>query len=169
MKKILIALLLCSLIVSCTTTGTSWSNNTSTVSSSADLTKYKYVYIPSMLGYNIVGAWFDFDVQLFDALGNTGLIVLGEKEAESLSPEEKEHLVMVRYVLSEDNYAISRGEILVLSFYDYTTLRPVYSCYCDLYYNYSGSLQEALLSATSQIKASFQPSTVQTTTEVSQP
>ena len=161
MKKILIVLLICSLVVSCASVKTSWAENKNTVSSSANLTKYKYVYIPSLMGYNIVGAWFDFDVQFFDALENTGLTVLGEKEAESLSPKEKEHLLMLRYTLTGGNRAFTADETLVLSFYDYSTMRPVYSCYCDLYYNYSGSLQEALVSAMDQIKESFQPSTVQ--------
>lgn len=125
----------------------------STVSQTADLSKYQYVVLPGVMSYSGDAELMDLEVRIYDALASTRLTVIGERETNSLSDAQKQTLLMARFSARQtaDYSRIS------INFTDYVTGRPVASCYgaYGLGFDSSGDLEGALGKVTEEIAELF--------------
>jgi hypothetical protein len=98
--------------------------NTAVVSESANLSKYNFATISNVMDYKGSAALMEIEVKIYDALSNTRLTVIGDKELDSLSDVQKSELLLVRYSASQS----SAESVVGINFVDYLTGRPVASC-----------------------------------------
>lgn len=94
------------------------------VAGSVDIQKYKAGVILNVLDNRSYPELMELDVKLFNALSESGIKMIGEKEIDSLSDEEKDGLFYVKYSAVRS----SEEADVTLTLIDYKTLRPVASC-----------------------------------------
>ena len=94
------------------------------ISDSVDIHKYKFAAIQNIMGYTGSAHLMDMDVRLYDALAASGITMLGEKEIETLTQEQKEVLLYVKYSATQN----PDESVVSITFIDYLTLRPVANC-----------------------------------------
>jgi hypothetical protein len=104
-------------LFSCTTTK-------SFISDSANLERYEYATISSVMGYTGSAQLMDMDVRIYNIVVSSRLKMIGEKEIENLSTKDKEKLLLVKYsaTQSDDESVVS------ITFVDYLTSRPIATC-----------------------------------------
>lgn len=66
----------------------------------------------------------DIEVKIYDALASTRLHVIGDKQTTSLSPDQKQQLLLVRFAASQND----SESAVSINFVDYATGVPVASC-----------------------------------------
>ena len=117
MKKGLYILALIFFLISCTTGRT-------VVSNSANIEKYRYASLTDVMNYNGSAALMDMEVQIYDAIEATKLIMIGDKRINELSLEQKEQLLLVRFSASQNE----DESVVSVNFVDYMTGKPIASC-----------------------------------------
>ncbi len=119
MKKVHVILLSVFLFVfmACTTSRT-------VVSDSADLSKYKYATISDVMNYAGSAALMDMEVKVYDVLSQTRLRMIGDKQVEDLTDEQKGELLLVRFAATQND----DESVVSVNFVDYITGKPVASC-----------------------------------------
>lgn len=117
MKKSLLLIFLITFLVSCTT-------SKSTVSTSANLSKYQYASMTDVMSYQGSAALMDAEVKIYDALEQSRLKMIGDQRINSLTMAEKEALLLVRFGVTQND----EESIVTVNFVDYMTGRPVASC-----------------------------------------
>ena len=117
MKKALLLIFLITFLVSCTT-------SKSTVSTSANLSKYQYASMTDVMSYQGSAALMDAEVKIYDALEQSRLKMIGDQRINSLTMAEKEALLLVRFGVTQND----EESIVTVNFVDYMTGRPVASC-----------------------------------------
>lgn len=117
MEKSLLLIFLITFLVSCTT-------SKSTVSTSANLSKYQYASMTDVMSYQGSAALMDAEVKIYDALEQSRLKMIGDQRINSLTMAEKEALLLVRFGVTQND----EESIVTVNFVDYMTGRPVASC-----------------------------------------
>ena len=112
-----IILTLCICLVSCTTSKT-------TVSQSANLSKYKYASLTDVMNYQGSAALMDAEVKIYDAIDHSRLQMVGDKAISELTYEQKQQLLLVRFGVTQND----EESIVTVNFVDYFSGRPVASC-----------------------------------------
>lgn len=107
------------LLVSC-------SSYKTTLSQSADLSKYQYASVIKDDPHS-PAVMVDAEIGIYDALDKSRLQSVGEQAISELSPNQKQELLMARY----SSMVTEKGAIVSINFVDYYTGRPVASCQCE--------------------------------------
>lgn len=133
-------------LVSCTTTN-------SIVSKTADLSKYKYVTIVDLLEYGGSPSLMGLEIKIHDILSDTRLKVLGERQIESLSDEQIEQLLLVRFEAIQEE----AESIVSINFVDYANGRPIASCrgVYGMSFTCAGDMKVALKKVAKEVKKIF--------------
>jgi len=109
--------LLIFLLASCTTSKT-------TVSQSADLTKYEYASLTDVMNYQGSAVLMEAEVKIYDAIDNSRLQMIGDQAISELTYEQKQKLLLVRFGVTQNDEEC----IVTVNFVDYFTGRPIASC-----------------------------------------
>lgn len=119
MKKTSYTLLLlfCVVLASCTTSKT-------TISQTADLSRYKYASLTDVMDYKGSAALMDAEVRIYDAIDNSRLQMIGDQMINELTYEQKQELLLVRFGVNQND----EESIVTVNFVDYLTGRPIASC-----------------------------------------
>lgn len=104
-------------LISCTASKT-------TISQSAELSKYKYASLTDVMNYQGSASLMDAEVKIYDAIDNSRLQMVGDQAIKELSYEQKQQLLLVRFGVTQN----SDESIVTVNFVDYFTGRPVASC-----------------------------------------
>ena len=95
-----------------------------TVSQTADLSKYEYAAVINNDTYHIPAELMEYEIQLYDAVEGSGLELVSDMRLYELQPQQRDRLLLVKYGVS-----ISEEKTVVtVNFIDYSTGRPVVSC-----------------------------------------
>lgn len=97
--------------------------NKATISNYVNLSNYNYVTITNIMSYGNSPILMDLSVRLYDALSTTRLHVIGDREIDKLSYDEKKQLLLVHYAATQD----VNESIVSINFVDYLSGRPVAS------------------------------------------
>ena len=108
----------CLFMVACTTSKT-------TVSNGVDLAKYEYASVINNDTYHIPAELMEYEILLYDAVGNSRLELIGDWRIYELTPQQQAKLLLVKYGVSRTE---SGESIVTVNFIDYMTGRPVASC-----------------------------------------
>lgn len=103
---------------------TSCTSSRSTVSHNVDLSKYQYASIINNDSYHIPAELMEYEIQLFDAVEESGLQLVSDFRIYELTPAQQEKLLLVKYGISIQ----PEETIVTVNFLDFTTGRPVVSC-----------------------------------------
>lgn len=117
MKKYILFLTLIVIVTSCTT-------SKSTISSSANLSKYIYASMTDVMNYHGYAALMDAEVKIYDAIEQSRLTMIGENRISELTRNQKEALLLVRFGVTQND----EESIVTVNFVDYMTGRPIASC-----------------------------------------
>lgn len=149
MKKIayLIMFVVCMLVSSCTT-------SKSVVSQNVDLSKYKYALVLNNETYRLPAQLMEYEIQLYDAIEQSRLKLVGDMALTQLTPEQQSQLLLVKYGVD------SRQEetVVTVNFIDFNTGRPIASCrgaYSTLGFNNNADITGAIKRAGQQIALTF--------------
>ena len=117
LKKLMIVLLGCFVLSSCST-------DKSMISKGVHLDKYGYASL--VQARNSIGTATDIEIEpgIYDAIEATRLQMVGERRIEELLPEQKEKLVLVKYSAT----STPKESVLSVTFEDYMTGKVVASC-----------------------------------------
>ena len=142
---IFMGLLIASLLSSCTT-------SRSIVSENVDLQRYKYASVINNDTYHIPAELMAYDIQLFDAVENSGLKLVSDWRINELSQQEQEQLLLVKYAVN-----ITQEETIVtVNFIDFMTGRPVVSCRgVGSTLSYDSDMKNAIKNVAKQISEAF--------------
>ncbi len=94
------------------------------VSDSANIGKYRFASISEVMGYTGSPVLMDIDVRIYDIVDSSSLSMIGEKEINNLSEEDKDALLLVKYSATQN----PDESVVSITFVDYLTLRPVATC-----------------------------------------
>jgi hypothetical protein len=94
------------------------------VSESANIEKYRFASISEVMGYTGSPVLMDMDVRIYDIVAKSGLSMIGEKEINNLSEEDKDALLLVKYSVTQN----SDESVVSITFVDFLTLKPVATC-----------------------------------------
>ena len=115
--KFILVMIASVILTACTT-------SKSTVSKNVNLSKYEYVSIINNDTYRIPAELMEYQIQLFDAVEDSRLQLVGDMRIFELTPSQKEKLLIVKYGVN-----VGQEEtIITVNFIDYLTGRPVVSC-----------------------------------------
>lgn len=144
---IFMGLLIASLLSSCTT-------SRSIVSENVNLQRYKYASVINNDTYHIPAELMAYDIQLFDAVENSGLKLVSDWRINELSQQEQEQLLLVKYAVN-----ITQEETIVtVNFIDFMTGRPIVSCRgasSSLGFSSSADMKGAIKNVAKQISETF--------------
>ncbi len=142
---IFMGFLIASLLSSCTT-------SRSIVSENVDLQRYKYASVINNDTYHIPAELMAYDIQLFDAVENSGLKLVSDWRINELSQQEQEQLLLVKYAVN-----ITQEETIVtVNFIDFMTGRPVVSCRgVGATLSYDSDMKNAIKNVAKQISETF--------------
>jgi len=103
--------------------GLACATNNNTVANTADLSKYNYATISNVMGYGGSSSLMDMEVKIYNALANTRLQMIGDREIGNISDDVKASLLEVRFsaTTSSGNNTVS------INFVEYISGRPVAS------------------------------------------
>jgi hypothetical protein len=127
------------------------------VSNSANIEKYRFATISQVMEYTGSPVLMELDVRVYDALASAGLSVIGEREIDGLSAEDKQALLLAKYSATQD----SDESVVSITFIDYLTLRPIATCRgaYGLGWTQVQDMDVAMNKAIEQVKQLFNKST----------
>ena len=149
MKKytFLFCMFLSMILASCTV-------SKSVVSQGADLTKYKYVTVIDNDTYRMPPELMQYQIQLYDAVEQSGLKMVGQYRLGDLTEEEQSSLLLAKF-----GVVVKPEETVVtVNFIDFNTDRPLVSCqgaYTTLGISVDSDIQGALERVGEQISKTF--------------
>lgn len=149
MKKytFLFCMFLSMILASCTV-------SKSVVSQGADLTKYKYVTVIDNNTYRMPPELMQYQIQLYDAVEQSGLKMVGQYRLGDLTEEEQSSLLLAKF-----GVVVKPEETVVtVNFIDFNTDRPLVSCqgaYTTLGISIDSDIQGALERVGEQISKTF--------------
>jgi hypothetical protein len=101
-----------------------YTTNNAAVANSANLSSYNFATISNVMGYGGSAALMNLEIKIYDALSNTRLTVIGDRQIDSLSDDQKAELLLVRYSGSQSEIE----SVVSINFVDFLSGRPVASC-----------------------------------------
>lgn len=126
----------------------------SVVSQGADLTKYKYVTVIDNDTYRMPPELMQYQIQLYDAVEQSGLKMVGQYRLGDLTEEEQSSLLLAKF-----GVVVKPEETVVtVNFIDFNTDRPLVSCqgaYTTLGISIDSDIQGALERVGEQISKTF--------------
>lgn len=126
----------------------------SVVSQGADLTKYKYVTVIDNDTYRMPPELIQYQIQLYDAVEQSGLKMVGQYRLGDLTEEEQSSLLLAKF-----GVVVKPEETVVtVNFIDFNTDRPLVSCqgaYTTLGISIDSDIQGALERVGEQISKTF--------------
>ena len=124
-----------------------------TVSQTADLSKYEYAAVINNDTYHIPAELMEYEIQLFDAVESSRLALFGDRRIYELTPEQQKRLLLVKYGVHQTD----EEAVVTVNFIDYMTGRPVASCRgaFGLGLDYGGDLRGAIKRVAKQISNTF--------------
>lgn len=149
MKKytFLFCMFLSMILASCTV-------SKSVVSQGVDLTKYKYVTVIDNNTYRMPPELIQYQIQLYDAVEQSGLKMVGQYRLGDLTEEEQSSLLLAKF-----GVVVKPEETVVtVNFIDFNTDRPLVSCqgaYTTLGISVDSDIQGALERVGEQISKTF--------------
>lgn len=126
----------------------------SIVSNNVNLEKYRYASIINNDTYHIPAELMAYDIQLFDAVEESGLELVSDWRIQNLSTQEQEKLLLVKYGVS----VTQEETIVTVNFIDFMTGRPVVSCRgasSSLGFSSSADMKGAIKNVAKQISETF--------------
>ena len=126
----------------------------SVVSQGADLTKYKYVTVIDNDTYRMPPELMQYQIQLYDAVEQSGLKMVSQYRLGDLTEEEQSSLLLAKF-----GVVVKPEETVVtVNFIDFNTDRPLVSCqgaYTTLGISVDSDIQGALERVGEQISKTF--------------
>lgn len=126
----------------------------SVVSQGANLTKYKYVTVIDNDTYRMPPELMQYQIQLYDAVEQSGLKMVGQYRLGDLTEEEQSSLLLAKF-----GVVVKPEETVVtVNFIDFNTDRPLVSCqgaYTTLGISIDSDIQGALERVGEQISKTF--------------
>lgn len=126
----------------------------SVVSQGADLMKYKYVTVIDNDTYRMPPELMQYQIQLYDAVEQSGLKMVGQYRLGDLTEEEQSSLLLAKF-----GVVVKPEETVVtVNFIDFNTDRPLVSCqgaYTTLGISVDSDIQGALERVGEQISKTF--------------
>ena len=146
MKNFIVILLSLISLCSCTTSKT-------VISQNVNLSKYEYASIINNETYHIPAELMEYEIQLFDAVESSRLLLISDRRIYELSPQQQNKLLLVKYGVNQNN----DEAIVTVNFIDYMTGRPVASCRgaFGLGLDNAGDLKGAIKRVAKQISETF--------------
>lgn len=140
------SLMVCVILSGCTTSKT-------TVSRSADLSRYAYASLVDVMNYQGSAELMDAEVKIYDAVENSRLKMVGDQVINELTEEQKQSLLLVRFGVTQND----EEAIVTVNFVDYYTGRPVASFRgaFSLGIDRQGDFNGAIKRVASQIQQTF--------------
>lgn len=124
-----------------------------TVSQTADLSKYEYAAVINNDTYHIPAELMEYEIQLFDAVEASRLRLVSDFRVNELTPQQQERLLLVKYGVTQTE----EESIVTVNFIDYMTGRPIASCRGAYGFGMScdADLRGAIKRLASQIASTF--------------
>ncbi len=126
----------------------------SVVSQGADLTKYKYVTVIDNDTYRMPPELMQYQIQLYDAVEQSGLKMVSQYRLGDLTEEEQSSLLLAKF-----GVVVKPEETVVtVNFIDFNTDRPLVSCqgaYTTLGISVDSDIQGALERVGEQVSKTF--------------
>lgn len=126
----------------------------SVVSQGADLTKYKYVTVIDNDTYGMPPELMQYQIQLYDAVEQSGLKMVSQYRLGDLTEEEQSSLLLAKF-----GVVVKPEETVVtVNFIDFNTDRPLVSCqgaYTTLGISVDSDIQGALERVGEQVSKTF--------------
>ncbi len=97
--------------------------NKTTISETADISKYNYATISNIMNYSGSPYLMDISIRLYDGLSKTRLTMVGENEIANMSDSQKNSLLLIKYSANQS----SDESVVSINFYDYITAKPIAS------------------------------------------
>ena len=149
MKKyiFLFSMILSMVLASCTV-------SKSVISQDTDLTKYKYVTVIDNDTYRMPPELVQYQSQLYDAVGQSGLTMVSQYRMGDLTQEEQSALLIAKFGVS----ARQEETVVTVNFIDFNTDRPLVSCqgaYTTLGFSANADIKGALRRVGEQISKTF--------------
>lgn len=134
------------ILLGCTTSKT-------TVSSTADLSQYRYACIINNETYNIPAELMEYEMQLYDAVESSRLQLVSDRRIFELTQHQQKDLLLVKYGVRHTG----DEAIVTVNFIDYTSDRPIVSCRgaYALGLDRGGDLRGAIKNVVKQISKTF--------------
>ena len=133
---------------------TSCTVSKSVVSQGADLAKYKYVAVIDNGTYRMPPELVQYQIQLYDAVEQSGLTMIGQYRIDDLTQGEQSFLLLATF-----GVAIKQEEtVITINFIDFNTGRPLASCqgaYTTLGISPGSDIKGALKRVGEQISKTF--------------
>ena len=126
----------------------------SVVSQGADLTKYKYVTVIDNDTYRMPPELMQYQIQLYDAVEQSGLKMVGQYRLGDLTEEEQSSLLLAKFGV----VVKPQETVVTVNFIDFNTDRPLVSCqgaYTTLGISVDSDIQGALERVGEQISKTF--------------
>ena len=126
----------------------------SVVSQGADLTKYKYVAVLDNDTYRLPHELVQYQIQLYDAVEQSGLTLINQYRINDLTLEEQSSLLLARFGIG----IRPEETIVTINFIDFNTGRPLVSCqgaYTTLGISANSDIKGALKRVGEQISITF--------------
>lgn len=144
--RILLASVAVMLLAACTASKT-------TVSQTADLSKYEYAAVINNDTYHIPAELMEYEIQLFDAVEASRLRLVSDFRVNELTPQQQERLLLVKYGVTQTE----EESIVTVNFIDYMTGRPIASCRGAYGFgmSYDADLRGAIKRLAAQIASTF--------------
>lgn len=133
---------------------TNCTTSKSVVSQGVNLSKYKYVAIIDNDMYRIPPELMQYQIQLYDAVEQSGLTLINQYRINELTRNEQSALLLATF-----GVAVSQEETVVtVNFIDFESDRPVASCrgaYTTLGFSLNADVKGALKRVGEQISTTF--------------
>ena len=90
---------------------------------SIDLTDYNFATLIDVMSYGGSTNLMNLEVEIYNALSTTRLSLIGDREINSLTADQRQQLLLVRFSANQN----STGSTIAINFVEYSTGRPVAS------------------------------------------
>lgn len=115
--KLIFAFVVIVVLNACTT-------SKSTVSQTANLSKYEYAAVINNNTYHIPAELMEYEIQLYDAVEGSNLKLISDSRIYELSRAQQDRLLLVKYGVN----ITDEETVITVNFIDYITGRPIASC-----------------------------------------
>jgi len=97
------------------------------IANSVNLSGYNYATMLDVISYGGSTGLMNLEIEIYNALLTTRLNIIGDREINSISETQKQHLLLVRFSASQRIGQYSTVSTVAINFVDYLTGRPIAS------------------------------------------
>ena len=95
------------------------------MATNANLSHYRYVSVINDDTYRIPPQLMEYQIQLYDAIEQTGLELVNEMNIYNLTQSQKNDLLLAQFSVDASQEG---GTVVIVNFIDFNTGRPIVSC-----------------------------------------